>query len=143
FTDQEADERQRVALISYRFWQTRFGSRDPLGESIELDGLPSRIIGVLPEGFQFASPDVWQPHTLFPDWETSRRAVGAGPWFVIGRLRPGVTVDQAQTDMNAVARRLGEALPAADRNRGVSVVPLSLHVVGSSSRLALWMLTGA
>ena len=64
-------------------------------------------------------------------------------WFVVGRLRPAVTFDQAQAEMSAIARRLNDQLPAAERNRGISVVPLSLYVVGPQSRLALWMLGGA
>jgi putative ABC transport system permease protein len=144
FSAEEADDRQRLALISHRFWQARFGgSRDAIGASIELDGLPSRIIGILPAGFQFASPDVWEPHTMFPDWEARRAARGVGSWFVVGRLRPDATVDQAQDEMSAIARGLDAQLPAAGGNQGISVVPLSLHVVGSRSRLALWMLTGA
>ena len=67
----------------------------------------------------------------------------ADTWFVIGRLRPAVTFDQAQAEMSAVARRLNDQLPAAERNQGISVVPLSLYVVGPQSRLALWMLGGA
>ena len=54
-----------------------------------------------------------------------------------------MTFDQAQAEMSAVARRLSDQLPAAERNQGISVVPLSLHVVGPQSRLALWMLGGA
>ena len=54
FSAEEAEQRQRLAVISHRFWQTRFGgSHDAIGASIELDGLPSRIIGILPAGFQF------------------------------------------------------------------------------------------
>lgn len=147
FSAQEADERQRLALISHRFWQTRFGgSHDAIGASIELDGRPSLIIGILPEGFQSAGlfdEDVWEPHTMFPDWDARRGVRGADSWFVVGRLRPHVTFDQAQAEMNAIARGLDEQLPAADRGRGISIVPLGLHVVGSSSRLALWLLTGA
>ena len=81
--------------------------------------------------------DVWEPHT------THRSVRGGQTWFVIGRLRPGVTFDQAQAEMSAVARRLNDQLPAAERNQGISVVPLSLYVVGPQSRLALWMLGGA
>lgn len=146
FSAEEAVERQRLVLISHRLWQTRFGgSHDALGASIELDGMPSRIIGILPAGFRFArlEADVWEPHTLFPDWETRRGVRGADSWFVAARLRPDVTFEQAQAEMRAIARRLDEQLPAADRNRGVSVVPLSHHIVGSKSRLALWMLTAA
>ena len=67
----------------------------------------------------------------------------AQTWFVVGRLRPAVTFDQAQTEMSAIARRLNDQLPAAEANRGITVVPLSLYMVGPQSRLALWMLGGA
>jgi predicted permease len=140
FSTEEADERQRLVLISHRFWQARFaGSHDALGATIVLDGLPSRIIGILPAGFQVArlDADVWEPHT-------SRQSVrGREAWFVIGRLRPTVTFEQAQAEMSAIARRLNDQLPANERNQGISVVPLSLHMVGPQSRLALWILGGA
>jgi predicted permease len=141
FSTEEAEQRQRLVLISHRFWQARFGgSNDAMGATIVLDGVPSQIIGILPAGFQIArlAADVWEPHTM------SGHSVG-GPdtWFVVGRLRPAVTFDHAQAEMSAIARRLNDQLPAAERNRGISVVPLSLHMVGSQSRLALWMLGGA
>ena len=146
FSAEEAEQRRRLALISHSFWQTRFGgSSDAIGASIELDGLRSLVIGILPAGFKIPgfNADVWEPHTLFPDWEARRGVRGAGSWFVVGRLRPNVTVDRAQPEMSAIARILDEELPAADRNRGITVVPLSLYLVGARSRLALWMLTGA
>jgi putative ABC transport system permease protein len=140
FSNEEAEQRQRVALISHRLWQARFaGSHDALGATLVLNGFPSRIIGVLPADFQVADfdADVWQPH---PTHHTVR---GGQTWFVIARLRAGMTFDQAQAEMSAVARRLSDQLPAAERNRGISVVPLSLYMVGPKSRLALWMLGGA
>jgi predicted permease len=144
FTAEEAEQRQRLALISYRFWQTRFGgSFEAIGGTVHIDGAPSRIIGVLPADFSFGDEDVWEPHTMYSDWETLRRARGAGFWSVLGRLRPNVTLDQARAEMNAIAHRLDEQLPLAQRNRGISVMPLSLHVVGLRPRLALWMLAGA
>src|SRR5258706_5623902 len=137
FSDQEADERQRLAVISYHFWQTHFGSSpNAIGATIEMDGVPSRIIGILPDGFPKLDADVWEPHTMFPDWE-ARRARRSGEWLVIGRLRPDVTFEQAQTEMNAIARRLDEQAPAGERGRGVSVTPLSLQVTGPGTRLAL------
>lgn len=146
FSLREANERQSRAVISHRFWQTRFGgSPDAIGASLELDGRPSQIIGILPEAIQFAGfdADVWESHTLFPDWETRRAVQGAGSWFVVGRLRPDVTIEQAQAEMSTIARRLDDQLPASEQNRGISVVPLSLHVTGPRSRLVLWMLTAA
>ena len=142
FTAEEAEQRQRLALISHRFWQTRFGgSFDAIGATINLDGAPSRIIGILPADFQFDNDaDVWEPHTMYPDWEILRRARGSGFWAVVGRLRPNVTIEQAQAEMNTIARRL---VSSSERNRGISVVPLSLQVIGPRPRLALWMLSGA
>jgi len=146
FSTEEAEQRQRVVLISHRFWRARFGgSNDAIGATIVLDGHPSQVIGVLPAGFQIArlTADVWEPHTMSADSEARRSVRGGDTWFVVGRLRPNVTFDQAQAEMSAIARRLNDQLPAADRNRGISVVPLSLQMVGSQSRLALWMLGGA
>ena len=140
FSTEDAEQRQRPVLISHRFWQARFGgSNQAIGATIVLNGLPSQIIGVLPAGFQIATlnADVWEPQTM------STGVRGGDTWFVIGRLRPTLTSDQAQAEMSAIAARLNDQLPAAERNRGVSVVPLSLYMVGSQSRLGLWMLGAA
>ena len=146
FSMEEAEKQQRLAMISHRFWQTRFGgSFDAIGSSLELDGRPSRIVGILPQGFQVdgLDADVWEPHTMYADWEEIRRARGSGFWSVVARLQPNVGFEQAQAEMNAIARRLDEQLPAAQQNRGISVVPLHVQVTGSRARLALWMLSGA
>ncbi|HEY7058889.1 MAG TPA: ABC transporter permease [Vicinamibacterales bacterium] len=138
FSTEEAE--QPLVLISHRFWQARFGgSSDALGATVVIDGVPSQIIGILPADFQIGriDADVWRPHP------TRRSVRGGQTWFVVGRLRPGVTLDQAQAEMSAVARRLNDQLPAAERNRGINVVPLTLYMVGPQSRLALWMLGGA
>lgn len=140
FSAEEAGQQQRLVLISHRFWQGRFaGSHDVLGATVVLNGVPSQIIGILPADFRIArfDADVWAAHT------THRSVRGPQTWFVIGRLRPGVTFDQAQAEMGAIARRINDQLPATERNQGINVVPLSLYVVGPQSRLALWMLGGA
>ncbi len=140
FSTEEAEQRPRLVLISHRFWQARFGgSHDALGATLVLNGFPSQIIGILPADFQIArlDADVWEPHT------TRHSVRGRQTWFVIGRLRPTMTFDQAQTEMSAIARRLNDQLPTAERNRGITVVPLSLYIVGPQSRLALMMLGGA
>jgi predicted permease len=140
FTTEEAEQRQRLVLISHRFWQARFGgARDALGAMLMLNDVPCQIIGILPADFQIArlDADVWETHT------SGRTVRGSETWFVVGRLRPAVTFDQAQAEMGAVGRRLNDQLPVAERNRGISVVPLSLDMVGPQSRLALGMLGGA
>lgn len=142
FATEDAAEPQPGVLISDRFWQARFGgANDAIGATLALNGRPSQIIGVLPADFELAplDVDVWQPHAMSPD----RRGAGPSTWFVVGRLRPAVTLEQAQAEMNGIARRLNDQLPATERNRGISVVPLSLYLVGPESRLALWMLVGA
>ncbi len=145
YSNEEADERRRVAVVSYQFWQTRLGGSDAaIGKTIEIDDLPSEVIGILPASFKFpgGAAEVWEPHTMFSDWE-SRRTETSGSWMVLGRMRPGITVEQGQDELSAIARRLDEGRGASEQKRGVSVVPLSVHAVGSRTRLALWMLTGA
>ena len=140
FSTEEAEQRQRLVLISHRFWQARFGgSPDALGATLVLNGFPYQIIGILPTDFKVArlNADVWEPHA-------SHQSVrGREAWSVVGRLRPGVTFEQAQAEMTAIARRLRDQLPADARNRTISVVPLRMHMVGAQSRLGLWMLSGA
>jgi putative ABC transport system permease protein len=144
FTEQEANQRRRVAMLGYRFWQARFGGAESaIGATVELDGIPSEIVGIFPANFQFGDADVLEPHTMFADWDT-RRNESAGAWFVLARLRPDVTRAQAQSELSTIASRLDDERAAADRGRrGVSVVPLRDTWVGARSKLALWMLSGA
>jgi len=140
FSADEAEQQQRLVLISHRFWQSRFGgSHDALGATLMLNGVPHQIVGILPADFEIAmlAADVWVAHASRQD------ARGPDTWFVVGRLRPAATFDQAQEEMSTVARRLNDQLPANERNRGVTVVPLTLYMVAPQSRLALWTLGGA
>ena len=146
FSTGEAQQRQRLVLISHRFWHARFqGSNDAIGTTIVLNGQPSEIIGILPAGFQIArlDADVWEPHAMSDDAGSRQSGRGPETWFVVGRLRPTATFEQAQTEMSGIARRLNDQLPLAERDRGISVIPFSLYLVGPESRLALWMLGGA
>ena len=139
FSTEEAEQRQRLVLISHRFWRARFGgSHDALGATLVVNGFPCQIIGILPADFQIArlDADVWEPH---PSRQSAR---GPETWFVVGRLRPAVRFDQAQGEMRSVVHRLNDQLPLVERNRGIGVVPLSLYMVGPQSRLGLWMLGG-
>ncbi len=139
FTAREADERERVAVIGHRFWQSRFGgSREALGAFLTLDGVRCRVIGILPADFVFRDADMIEPHTAGADWETQRGATGSGSWFALGRLREGVTIGQAEEEMNALARNLD-----GHRNLGISVTPLDRHLTGGRQRLAVWMMAGA
>jgi predicted permease len=148
FSAAEAEQRERLVVIGHRFWQMRFGgSKDAVGATLMLDGQRFQIVGVLPPRFRVgafgAQADVWEPVSLSKAWANRQGVKGPATWNVMGRLRPGVTVDQAQAEMSAIASRLNDQLPASERNRGITIVPLMLQMVGPESRLALWMLGGA
>lgn len=146
FSAKEAERRAPLVLISNRFWHARFGgSDDALGASIELDGTPSEIIGILPPesetpGFD---ADVWEPDTMSPDWGRDSATQSAGPWYAIGRLRSAVTLDRAQAEMTTIARTLDQQRSRADRGVGIRLMPFTQYLLGARSRLALWLLAGA
>jgi putative ABC transport system permease protein len=146
FTADEEQQKMRVVVLSYGLWQRRFGaSPSILGQTLEIDGVSSQVIGVMPEHFQFPreTTQVWEPQTLFPDWEAIKAQRGAGSWQVVGRLKAQVSLAQAQTEMSAIAQRLEQAYPDANKGLGVNLVPFSLQFTGSNVRLALWILFGA
>jgi putative ABC transport system permease protein len=145
FTTDEVEQKVRVVVLSHGLWQRRFGaSPGILGQTLEIDGVNSQVIGVMPETFL---PDrenrIWEPHTLFPDWEAQKAQRGTGSWQVVGRLKAKVSLAQAQVDMSAIAKRLELAFPVANKGLGVNLVPLRLQYTGNNVRLALWMLFGA
>jgi predicted permease len=144
FTADEEQQKVRVVVLSHGLWQRRFGAApDILGRTLEIDGVSSQVIGVMPEHFKSGETPVWEPHTLFPDWEARKAQRGTGSWQVVGRLKPQVSLAQAQTEMSAIAQRLGQAYPNDNKGLGVNLVPFQLQFTGSNVRLALWMLFGA
>jgi predicted permease len=145
FTGDEEQQKVRVVVLSHGLWQRRFGAApDVLGQTLEIDGVSSQVIGVMPESFLPDSENrIWEPHTLFPDWEAQKVQRGTGSWQVVGRLKPQVSLAQAQTELNTIAQRLEQAYPDANKGLGVNLVPIQLQYTSSNVRLALWMLFGA
>jgi putative ABC transport system permease protein len=152
------DERRRAAVVvlSYRLWQRRLGSNPgAIGQSIEIDGHRLEIIGVMPEGFYFPTKEVqyWVPASLHVPWapkpEVAERSWSnrfADLWRVVGRLKPGATVEDAQAEMTAIGRRLAQTYPAIDPDVvgfGVEVIPVLQQITGRNLQLALWILFGA
>ena len=131
-----------VALLSASAWDRYFG-KDPgvVGRSVNLDGTAFTIIGVLPVGAAYPSEgEVWLPLSLL-DQETRASRV----WHsvkVLGRLRPGVGLPEARTDLQTVSARLAAAYPATNRNVGVLLRPLREELVGTL-RPAMLSLLGA
>ncbi len=120
-----------VVMISGGLWSRRFGSSPAvLGGQIMLNGQSHTIVGVVPSDFQLeGKADVY---TLLEQWDgvlARSREMHPGI-FVVGRLKPGVTQAQAQSEMSAIAARLAEAYPKSNSRHGINVVPLSKVIVG-------------
>ena len=141
-----------VALISYDLWQRRFGGeRDVIGKSVRLDDDPITIVGVMPRGFRHpvesgASPmELWAPIALDSPDTTFMNVRGARVFDLIGRLKPGQTVDQLQPQLLALTGRLATRYPdsyPAALGWQAEGVPLAERVVGNV-RPALFVLLGA
>jgi putative ABC transport system permease protein len=139
--EEDQDGHGRVVVLSYPFWQSRFGS-DPhaVGKSITFNGQPYSIIGVMPAGFHF--PDQGQ-YFVPLGWTDEDRAVRKNHnYLVIARLKRGVSMPQAQAEMEAISTRLEQAYPEADKGWGAAIVPLREDLVGDV-RPALLVLLGA
>ena len=131
----------RVAVLSYGLWQRRFGGRlDVLGRKIDLEGAPTEIIGVMPEAFAFPTTraDLYTPMRLDP----AQAARDGRNYQSVARLKPGVTLAQAQHDMEAIAAQTARERPQMNTNWSALVVPLMEQTVGKS-RDTLIVLLGA
>jgi predicted permease len=105
FTDAQGEiGQERVVLLTHGFWQRRFGGRDEaLGQDLRLGGEPYKIVGVLPEGFVFLNPEVqlFRPAAFSPR-DKSDDSRHSNNWQMFGRLKPGATVEQAQSQIDAI-----------------------------------------
>ena len=120
-----------VVVISAETWQRYFGAdRTIIGRNVDLNSVSYTIIGVLPPGSAYpAAGEFWMPLSLM-DKESQASRV----WHtvnVLGRLKPGIALGQAQADMQTIAARLAEVYPATNRNIGVLLTPLREQLVGS------------
>ncbi len=124
-----------VAVISEGLWKRKFGaSLDVLGQSLTLNDVAYTIVGVIPAdfhytGINFQPSDVYTPIGQWNDPTFRDRHAGMGT-FAVGRLKPGVTFEQAKADMDALGRHLAEQYPEADKDTGITLVPLKQAVVG-------------
>ena len=132
-----------VVLLSYGFWQRRFGgSPAALGQSLTLDTQTYTISGVLPPRFQFIqAADVYVPFAPFAAKLPDDRSWHPGI-IAVGRLKPGSSVESARTEMTAIARRLEQAYPVYDTGVGANVNLLHTQLV-ENVRPALLVLLGA
>jgi putative ABC transport system permease protein len=138
FPEEEVASAADVVLISYGFWQRRFGGAPAaVGSTLNLDGSPLTVVGVLPQGFRFLyDADAWRPVTTEGPFDGSR---GSHSHFVIGRLKPGVTMAQAQGDVTGIADGLADEYPASNQGKGLLLTELQEFMV-RDVRLSLLLL---
>jgi len=107
-----------VTILSYGFWERRFGKNPSvLGQTIRMNGVPTTVIGIMPQGFSFPQKqDLWVP--LVPAPEVLKRD-NRETWFVFGRMRDGVTMQSARAEMETIGRRLGAAYPLTNQGRNL------------------------
>jgi putative ABC transport system permease protein len=139
--DEDRPGKNHEVVLTYTFWKRHFGA-DPhvIGQTMNLDGSAYAIVGVM--GPRMNKPDfaqMWTPLGLTAEEAAVR---GEHHYLAIAHLKPGVSIAQAQDDMNAVSRRLEQAYPADDKGWGAMVISLREDLVGDV-RPALLMLLGA
>jgi predicted permease len=126
---------QPVALLNGGFWKRKFSSSpDAIGKNLTLNGVDYVVVGVIPADFRYQSgnfhnSDVYVPIGQWNDSTFRDRHASMG-MDAVGRLKPGMTLDQAQADMDALAQRLAEAYPDANKGSGIALFPLKQDVVG-------------
>jgi putative ABC transport system permease protein len=120
----------RVTVLTYGMWQRRFGGdRGILGQSLTINGDPYTVVGVLPANFQFAmrAADLWRPYQP-TDAQLTRR--GMHGTNLIGRLKDGVTPEQAQTQLAVITKRIEQENAQSHAGTGLKLVKLQEQVVG-------------
>jgi putative ABC transport system permease protein len=130
-----------VVILSHRFWSKHLAAdRNIIGKEIRMNGEPYTVVGVMPPGMHDRLPmQLWVPLAFRPEQINH----DAHFLLVMGRLKDGVSLAQAQSEMNGIAQQLQNEHPKSNTNWGVSVEPLHLNFVTDATRRNLWLLLGA
>jgi len=132
--DEAVPPRDRVLVLSYPLWQSRFAA-DPavVGRTVQFNDSAYRVVGVMPRGFTFGDRDVdaWRPLALTPDFLQTRAQHFL---TVLGRLRPGVTMEEAHRQLETVAQSAQRAHPDTNDQRGTTVATLAEAIEGDVRR---------
>ena len=142
-TDEGIVGKHRVVMLGYKLWTTRFGSDGGVvGRPLSLNGVPHQVVGVLPETFEFPDDtiEIWAPMPLEGLSEPLPRA--SHQYFVYARLKDGVSLEQARTDMDRVGKLLEQQYPATNRGHGAWAVSLEDRLK-TPVRRSLLLLLGA
>jgi putative ABC transport system permease protein len=152
FVGEEEKPGIRAAIINHGLWQRQFGG-DPniVGRAVTLNGKQFNVVGVMPAGFQFpieAEPvEVWVTSSIDgeksdPKEPAMNEQRGAHYLQAVGRLKPGVTLEQAQAEMNVIGANLEKQYPDSNTRHGVKLIPYHNDLVHDYSE-ALWLILGA
>ena len=137
---EEQEGRNDIAVLSFGAWQKYFAAdRGVIGKTVRLDGRAVQIVGVMPSGFRYPlnlRNAVYSPRLITDSWMQNR---GAHWLRIVGRLKDGVTVQQAQADLASTATNLARTYPDSDANESAQMVPLVERVDGKQ-RGPLWTL---
>ena len=141
-TAEEAAGGPSVVVIGHRFWQDRLeGSPDAVGNALRVNGVEATVIGVMPEGFEFPfNQQLWLP--LQVDVDAVGRSDGPN-LFMVGRLADGVTMTQAQGDLERIMRRLGEDYPETNEGMTMIMGPYVREIIGYQIAPFLFTMLGA
>ena len=140
-----------TVMLMYGYWQRKFGGdRGIVGQTLKVDGKPRQIIGVLPKAFHFLDSE--DPALLVPfQFDRAKIFLGNFSYFMIARLKPGVTIEQASTDVTRMLPIVMQTFPAPpgfslklfeDAHLAPNIKPLKSRVVGDVGKL-LWILMGS
>jgi putative ABC transport system permease protein len=144
FLPEEEKGGNRVTLLSHGLWQRQFGS-DPslLNKTIQLNGESYTVVGIMPREFQITSRELWVPLVLDPAKEPWRADRANRNLAVFGRLKSGVTLDQATAEMNVLARRLEEQNPESNTGWSLRLRTFYDWLVPEGVRLSMFALFAA
>ena len=147
FTVQENLRKERVVVISEALWRARYASSPKvLGATLELGGVSWSIIGVMPSDFRvpFLDTQLWAPILAHPGWSDpeNKGLAEALRWDVVARLRPGVPLARAQSEIESIFSGLRAAAPEAHENQMVRIIPLRAYFTGDL-RKPIWTLFAA
>ncbi len=139
FTAEEDAAKRKVVVLSYALWQRRLGGNPSVvGRSILMDGEATTVVGIMPGSFFFPDhqTDYWIPASFTPE-DLARRT--RHYLEVVARMKPGVTPERAQRDMELIANRLQQQYPDTNANIGAVVVPIRENFAGDTAT-GLWVL---
>ncbi|HYP05140.1 MAG TPA: ABC transporter permease [Bryobacteraceae bacterium] len=131
-------------MLSYSTWQKRFGARrDIVGQTVRLNGSPYTVIGVLPEDFHFAHVGAAEFWTAFRATSGCDVRRSCHSIYAVGRLREGVSTEEADAQLKGIAKRLEQLYPDSNRGQGALAISLKESIVGEIRPVLLLLLSGA